>query len=143
MITERLGRAHCTVCDTFLPYLASLEKKGARSCPQDLLPKPGREINPVSIRCSQTAQLEGEAKSPGSRQVRGRLGLELPRPGRGKAGARAIAQLRATLWGQLVLSVPGYQCTDRRGGGSPRRPSCRWLQSPPWTLFRPVPSLQE
>ena len=53
---------------------------------------------PRTITRSQTTQLEGEAKSPGRRQVRGRLGLELPRPGRGKAGVRAIGQLRATLW---------------------------------------------
>lgn len=40
----------------------------------------------MSIRYSQTAQLEGEAESAGSRQVRGRLCLELPRPGRGEVG---------------------------------------------------------
>lgn len=92
---------------------------GSQKLVQDLRPNTGREVSQVSIRWSQTAKPEVEAKSPESRQVRSRLCNMLPWPDIGEAGVRTVAQLRAALWGQLVFSLTQYQCMNTWDGGSP------------------------
>lgn len=124
-----------------LPTQHLWRKKGARRCPRTFR-QIQEEVSP-GYTCSQTTQLKGKPRVyKEADQVRGRLGLgSTARQREGRGPSRAIGQLRATLWGRLVLSSL-VQCMDRRDGGGPRRPSCGWLQPPPWTLFRPVPSLK-
>ena len=69
----------------FSPWPSISGEEGSSELPQDLLPKPGREVSPVSIRCSQTTQLEGEAKSPCERQAGSRAPTARQREGRGQS----------------------------------------------------------